>query len=158
MNNPTIIKRINRTETDLVASLFDKYRVFYKQASDLELAKGFIQARLDKNESVIFVVTVEEGGAAVPVGFTQLYPKFSSGRAIKIWVLNDLYVEPQYRKQGLGERLIHTALNYAREDQANHVELSTAIDNYTAQSLYESIGFVRLDPNTGFINYKIDLG
>jgi ribosomal protein S18 acetylase RimI-like enzyme len=151
------IKRITPTESDFVVELFDKYRVFYKQPSDIELAKNFIQARLDNNESVIFIATVNDANKTVPVGFVQLYPKFSSGRALKIWILNDLYVEPQYRKQRIGESLIKTSLKYAKEDGAKHVELSTAVDNYTAQSLYESIGFKRNDPSTDFLNYKIDL-
>jgi|SRR5690606_11592790 len=151
------IKRISSTESDLVISLFNKYRIFYKQPSDIELAKAFIQARLDKNESVIFVATFKDKDEVFPVGFTQLYPKFSSGKAIKIWVLNDLYVEQAFRKQGVGESLIKIALDYAKNDQASHVELSTAVDNYIAQSLYESIGFKKQSPNTDFFMYKIDV-
>jgi ribosomal protein S18 acetylase RimI-like enzyme len=153
----TDIKRIYSSESRLVIEMFDKYRVFYKQPSNIELAKNFIQSRLDNNESVIFVATVADNNNVIPIGFTQLYPKFSSGKAIKIWVLNDLYVEPTYRKLGVGESLIKYALKYAKEDKASHVELSTAIDNYTAQSLYDSIGFKRQNPSTDFFNYKIEL-
>lgn len=151
------IKRIDSSESSFVIELFDKYRVFYKQPSNIDLAKSFIQARLDKNESVIFVAIVKDNNKVIPVGFTQLYPKFSSGKAIKIWVLNDLYVEPEYRKQGIGEGLINSALKYAKDDRASHVELSTAVDNYLAQRLYESIGFKRQHPSTDFLDYKIDL-
>lgn len=151
------IRRINRSESSVVTELFDKYRTFYKQPSNIELAEKFIQARLDNNESVIFVATVEVNIKVIPVGFTQLYPKFSSGRAIKIWVLNDLYVEPAYRKQGIGESLINIALKYAKDDNVSQVELSTAVDNYPAQSLYESIGFKRQNPSTDFLSYKINI-
>jgi ribosomal protein S18 acetylase RimI-like enzyme len=154
---PAEIRRIESSESDLVIDLFNNYRIFYKQPSNIELAKSFIQARLDRNESVIFVATIKDKTFEVPVGFTQLYPKFSSARAIKIWVLNDLYVESKYRKQGIGERLINTALGYAKDDQANYVELSTAVDNYTAQKLYESIGFTKQEPSASFFNYKIDI-
>lgn len=67
-----------------------------------------------------------------------------------------MYVESKYRKQGIGKSLIQAGLEYSKKDGANHVELSTAEDNYTAQSLYESIGFIRQNPNTGFFNYKIE--
>jgi ribosomal protein S18 acetylase RimI-like enzyme len=154
---PIKITKIDSSQTHLVTELFDKYRVFYKQASDIELAKKFIQARLENNESVIFVATTNHADGVISVGFTQLYPKFSSGKAIKIWILNDLYVESAFRKQGIGERLINTALNYAKNDKAAHVELSTAVDNFTAQKLYESIGFVKQSPNTEFLNYKIEI-
>jgi GNAT superfamily N-acetyltransferase len=151
------IKRITSSESSLVTELFDKYRIFYKQPSDIELAENFIQARLHNNESVIFVAIIKNENNVIPVGFTQLYPKFSSGRAIKIWILNDLFVEPKHRKQGVGESLINTALKFAREDRANHVELSTAIDNRTAQNLYERLRFIRQNPDGGFYNYKIDV-
>jgi ribosomal protein S18 acetylase RimI-like enzyme len=151
------IKRINSSESSLVIDLFNKYRVFYNQPSNIDLARNFIQARLDKDESVIFVATIKDKSAVIPIGFTQLYPKFSSGRAIKIWVLNDLYVEQEHRKQGIGESLINVALKYVKEDRASHVELSTAVDNYAAQSLYESIGFKRQNPGTDFLDYRIDI-
>jgi hypothetical protein len=87
------IKRINLSEANLVIGLFDKYRVFYKKESDVGLAERFIKTRLANNESVIFVAL--EGDLSI--GFTQLYPQYSSVSAVKNWLLNDLYVEPNYR-------------------------------------------------------------
>lgn len=147
------IIRINSTQGDLVFELFNKYRVFYKQEPDIETAKKFIQARLNNNESVIFVALSNEGG--IPVGFTQLYPTYSSVSAVKNWILNDLYVEAAYRKQGIGEKLIKTALGFAKQNEARSVELSTAVDNYTAQSLYEQIGFEKQEPDAEFLTYSI---
>lgn len=151
------IKRINSAETELVIDLFDKYRIFYKQAPDITLAAAFIQARLDNNESVIFVALAGDESHVTPAGFTQLYPNYSSVRAIKNWILNDLYVEAAYRKQGIGEKLIKAALDFAREENAKFVELSTATDNFTAQSLYEAIGFQKQMPDTGFYTYRVVL-
>ncbi len=149
------IVRIDKTQVDLVADLFDKYRVFYKKESDIELAKQFIQTRLDNNESVIFVVVA--GDQSLPVGFTQLYPTYSSVRVVRNWILNDLYVEKEYRKQGIGEKLIEAAISFARQNEAKIVQLSTAVDNYTAQSLYEQIGFKKQEPETDFYTYTINL-
>lgn len=149
----TII-RIDKTQGSLVFELFDQYRVFYKKPSDITLAKTFIQERLDNNESVIFVAF----DAGKPVGFTQLYPKYSSLRTVKNWILNDLYVDKAYRKQGIGEALIRTAMDFAKQHNATFVELSTTVDNHTAQSLYEQIGFQKLIPDTAFFDYRIELG
>ncbi len=149
------VVKINHLQGNLVYQLFDNYRVFYKQPSNFELAQKFIQARLDNNESVIFVVLTDD--LATPVAFTQLYPRYSSARAVKNWILNDLYVEEGYRKQGIGALLIKQAMQFARESGAVFVELSTAIDNYTAQSLYEQIGFVQQEPEKDFYTYRISL-
>jgi ribosomal protein S18 acetylase RimI-like enzyme len=149
------IIKIDSTQAYLVYELFNQYRIFYKQPPDIDLAKKFIDARLNNNESVIFVALADN--KSKPVGFTQLYPNYSSVRAIKNWTLNDLYVDSDYRKQGIGEKLIQKALEYAKHDNANFVELSTAVDNYTAQSVYEKIGFKRQEPDTAFYTYRIDL-
>ena len=145
------IKRINLSEAKLVIGLFDKYRVFYKKLSGPGLAEQFIKARLSNNESVIFVALDGD----LPIGFTQLYPKYSSVSAVKNWILNDLYVEPSYRKQGIGEALIKTAMDFAKGDGATYVQLETAVDNCTAQSLYEGIGFEKQAPDTDFFLYRI---
>lgn len=149
------IVRINKTQGNLVFDLFNKYRVFYKQESNIKLAKDFIQARLENNESVIFVAL--EPNNSKPVGFTQLYPKYSSARAIKNWILNDLYVEETYRKHGVGSKLIETVMNFAKENGATFVEISTATDNFTAQKLYEQIGFKKQSPEVDFYTYRISL-
>lgn len=147
------IKRIGIKDAHLVITLFDQYRVFYKKPSDLPLAEKFIHDRLRNNESIIYVALI--GGK--PVGFTQLYPKYSSGAATKNWILNDLYVEADYRKHGIGRALINIAMEFARNDGSVFVQLETAIDNYTAQSLYESIGFVKQQPDEQFLVYRISL-
>lgn len=135
--NKIEIKRIDLNEADLVISLFNQYRIFYGNFSDLGMAKAFVDARLENNESVIFVAL--DGNK--PVGFTQLYPKYSSAKLSKNWILNDLFVDENYRKQGIGEGLIKTAMDFAKTQGSTFVQLETAVDNYTAQSLYEAIGF-----------------
>lgn len=147
------IKRINIDESDLVVPLFDLYRQFYKQEPDIALAEKFIRERLGKNESVIFVAMENH----VPVGFTQLYPKYSSVRASRNWILNDLYVRQGHRKSGVGRALIETAMQFAKSEGATFVQLETAVDNYTAQSLYETIGFKKQEPDTGFLLYRMDI-
>lgn len=149
------IRRITVDESQLVASLFDKYRVFYKKPSDILLAEAFIKERLGKNESVIFVALDTKNRQPVPIGFTQLYPKYSSVSAAKNWILNDLYVESSHRKQGIGEALIKTAMHFAKGEGATYVQLETAVDNYTAQSLYEAIGFEKQEPESGYLVYRI---
>ena len=146
------IIRIDITNAHLVNALFNQYRVFYKQASDINLAEEFIKERLENNESVIFLAIADDG---TPAGFTQLYPLISSVKATKNWLLNDLYVDAAHRKQGIGEALIKTALAFARQQNAKFLTLETAADNQTAQSLYEAIGFVKQQHNDAYLEYRI---
>ncbi|AHF14436.1 GNAT family N-acetyltransferase [Niabella soli] len=151
------IKRIQPAEATQVAPLFDEYRVFYKQPSDPALAEQFIETRLRNNESVIFGAFIESDGKQKAIGFTQLYPTYSSMRATKNWILNDLFVDPAYRKNGAGAALIRCAMNFAREDGAAFVQLETAFDNFTAQRLYEQTGFEQQQPDDAFLCYRINL-
>ncbi len=48
-------------------------------------------------------------------------------------------------------------MEFAKKDHAKFLELSTATDNYTAQSLYEQIGFVKQQPDNDFYTYRINL-
>lgn len=126
---------------ELLAPLFDAYRVFYEQASDLEAASAFLRERFLLRESVIFLAL--EGDTAL--GFTQLYPSFSSVSLQRLWILNDLFVIPEARGQRVGEALIGAAVEVARESGAVGVQLETAHSNLSGQKLYERLGFQRED-------------
>ena len=125
----------------LVVPLFDAYRQFYKQNSDIAAAREFLTERLKKDQSVIFLTVDERNGAQKAIGFTQLYPSFSSSSMRRLWILNDLFVVPEARKQGVGEALMERARQWALETKAEGLTLETATDNHTAQRLYEELGY-----------------
>ena len=125
---------------EVVAPLFDLYRQFYKYAPDLEGARRFIAERLKNEESVIFLALDESGEA---LGFTQLYPSFSSTTMQPLWILNDLYVRSDCRKSGVASALMERARKFGIETGAVELMLETAVDNSTAQRLYEKLGWHR---------------
>jgi len=148
-----IVKRITATSYPLVVDLFNNYRIFYKQPSDTVAAENYIRQRLHRNESIIYVVLIGDN----PVGFTQLYPTYSSLRLVKNWILNDLYVDPNHRKQGIASKLINTVIEFAKGDGSKFVQLETAHDNFNAQRLYESLGFVKQEVDGEFYLYKLNV-
>lgn len=148
------IKRIQAEEYELVTGLFDQYRVFYGQPTNISLAEEFIRERLYHNESVIYVAIADDG---LPAGFTQLYPLISSVEAFRNWLLNDLYVASAYRKQGIGEALIRAAMEFATSKGASFLQLETAVDNYNARHLYENIGFNLHETGASFLTYRFQL-
>lgn len=133
-----------------VSKLFNLYRMFYQQPSDLEGAKAYIKNRLESKDSVILVVKDNQRY----VGFTQLYPTFSSISMKRTWILNDLYVYAEARNLGIGEMLLHEAKDFAIETGAKSISLETAPDNYAAQRLYEKNGFKR---DSEFYHYELYL-
>lgn len=131
-----------------LAPLFDAYRVSYGQASDLAGAMDFLSARLNKGESVIFLAR----DRGEPVGFTQLYPTFSSVSMRTAWILNDLFVAEIARRRGVGQQLMERARQHAQETQAKGLALETARDNHPAQALYERLGWKR---DEAFFHYEL---
>jgi GNAT superfamily N-acetyltransferase len=122
-----------------VARLFDAYRVFYRQSSDVPAARAFISERFKRRDSVIFLAR-RDGDA---LGFTQLYPSLSSVSMAPIWILNDLYVDARARGTGVGRKLMNRARDFAAAGGAIRLELTTERNNTTAQRLYEAVGYAR---------------
>lgn len=136
------------SDLDSVAILFDLYRQFYNQKTDIGLAKKFINLRQKNGESLIIVAESEENKI---VGFCQLYPSFCSVAAARIYVLYDLYVLPMHRRFGVGRQLLVAAESQAILENVHHLDLTTAQSNYKAQALYESLGW---EKDSIFISYS----
>ncbi|TOG38356.1 GNAT family N-acetyltransferase [Vibrio parahaemolyticus] len=136
---------------DVIYPLFDSYRVFYGQKSDINVARKFIESRLNNNESVIFLALDEQGCG---LGFTQLYPCFSSVSVARTWVLNDLYVAETARRQGVAKKLMNAAKSMGLKDNVKGLALETAESNVNAQKLYESLGYER---ESGTYHYFLKL-
>jgi ribosomal protein S18 acetylase RimI-like enzyme len=128
-------------DLDTVAHLFDAYRQFYERAPDAPLARQFIQERMQNSQSAI-LLALADGQA---VGFCQLYPSFCSVEAKPIYVLYDLYVAADARRSGAAKSLLLAAEELAARNGKARMDLSTARTNKAAQSLYESLGWVRDD-------------
>ena len=132
-----IVLRATKVNLDQIVPLFDGYRVFYKQASDLDAAKNFMEERFGKSDSVIFIALDSDGTG---LGFTQLYPSFSSVSMQRTYILNDLYVTSEARKKGVGEALMEAAKQFAIASGSKGLTLETAVDN-PAQKLYQRLGW-----------------
>lgn len=144
-------QRADASHLDQAANLFDAYRGFYGQPSNLPQSRDFIAERIAKDESAIFLALDADGEA---LGFVQLYPTLSSIEAHRAWLLSDLFTTPAARGRGVGTLLMNTARAFALSTGAKGLILETATDNYAAQRLYESLGYVR---DTGYYTYCLDL-
>ncbi|MEO8402832.1 MAG: GNAT family N-acetyltransferase [Gammaproteobacteria bacterium] len=144
------IIKANIQHAKLLAPLFDAYRVFYRQTSDPVAALQFTQQRLTKQDSTIFLALKDSVG----IGFTQLYPSFSSINMQRIFILNDLYIAPDYRKKNIARQLLRTAKQFALANHAIELVLSTERNNDIAQKLYHSEGYIQ---NTQFLDFSLTL-
>src|SRR5262245_5010029 len=144
------VRQATVADLDLIVPLFDAYRQFYRQPADLEGARRFLRDRFEHNQSVILLAFADHA----TIGFTQLYPSFSSGAMARILILNDLFVSPAARRCGAGSALLSAAADYGRRIGAVRLELSTELTNAAARSVYERIGWKR---DAVFCTYRLAL-
>ncbi|MEK4423641.1 GNAT family N-acetyltransferase [Solibacillus sp. FSL K6-1523] len=130
------IERVDLTNVEEIARLFDSYRTFYNQTSDLIGATNFLKERIRNKESIIFAAKK----AGEFVGFTQIYPTFSSVAMKPAFILNDLYVADHCRRSGVAEKLMEEAFEYAKKNKGRFITLETGSSNTKAQALYEKMG------------------
>lgn len=148
------VRRATAADADCAALLFDQYRQFYGQQSDVDVARTFLAERIKRRESVILLARESALPLHTPVGFVQLYPAFTSVSVGRLWILNDLFVTPSARRKGVAMALMAAAGRHARRTKAVRIELTTAHDNARARRLYETLGYLE---EREFVTYRLGL-
>ncbi|MBL7878352.1 MAG: GNAT family N-acetyltransferase [Chryseobacterium gambrini] len=143
-------RKAQLADVQQLSELFDQYRIFYHKDSDIPAAEKFLTERIENNDSEIFVA--ENEGKLV--GFVQLYPLFSSTRMKRYWLLNDLYVNENYRGKGFSKQLIEASKELAKSTDAAGILLETGKSNDIGNKLYPSCGFEIYD-EVNFYEWKI---
>ncbi len=139
-------------DLEAIAELFNAYRVFYRKDADIEGAKAFVLERITHQDSEIFVAETTEKNLA---GFVQLYPLFSSTRMKKLWLLNDLFVNSDYRGKGISVGLIEEAKTLVKTTNACGMFLETEKSNTIGNNLYPKTGFV-LNEGSNYYEWNIN--
>lgn len=136
-----ITRQATSADIKELAPLFNQYRVFYIQQSNLNAATSFISERFRHKDSH-FIIAFNEDNTAM--GFTQLYPSFSSVSMQRTYILNDLFVAEHFRKKGVGKALLNAAKKFALNNNAKGLTLETDTKN-PAQHLYERLNWKKDD-------------
>lgn len=110
---------------------------FYQRTRpEVEKVHALIDILLEKEEGIQFVA--EKDGKLV--GFATLYFTFSTTKAEKITVMNDLYVVEEERGAGVAQKLFKACENHSKKNGYAHMAWVTAQDNHRAQRFYEKMG------------------
>ncbi|BAN46198.1 GNAT family N-acetyltransferase [Metapseudomonas resinovorans] len=136
------VTAVTSADLDQLAPLFAGYLEFYQVPRPLSDIQAFLEQRLERGDSTLFIARNDAGEA---LGFTQLYPFLSSLALAPAWLLSDLYVVPAARRQGVGEDLMNAARDHAQRTGACGIQLETAKTNLAGQALYERLGYKRDD-------------
>ena len=137
--NTVIVRQAVLSDLEALSALFDQYRQFQGKPADLSACRKFLHDRFDHAESTVFIAYL----SGLPVGFTQLYPSFSSTALARVFILNDLFVAEQGRREGVGTALLAAVEEYAWSFSACRVSLNVVQNNQSAQELYKAQGWVQ---------------
>lgn len=146
---PILVRQAVAADLDELAVVFDQYRQFQGQASDLAACRAFLHDRFDHGESVVFLATVDRQA----VGMAQLYPSFSSTALARVFVLNDLFVTAAGRRAGVASALLAAVEAHAWSFGACRISLNVAQSNVSGQDLYRARGWVQ--DNTFFMFHRL---
>lgn len=138
---------------DLLTPLFIKYREFYGELPFPDSSRKFLETRLKRKESVIYLALADDEDKLL--GYCQLFSSYSSLSLKRVWILNDIFVAEDARRMLVADRLLQTAKQMAKETNAVRMRVATSVSNEVAQKTYESIGFRE---DIRFKNYTLELG
>jgi GNAT superfamily N-acetyltransferase len=139
--NTITVRQAVAADIEALAGLFDQYRQFQGEASNIAAARSFLAERFNHGESVVFIATARDAA----VGFAQLYPSFSSVSLARVFVLNDLFVLEAVRGRKVASQLLSAVESYAWSFGASRVTLNVARTNVSAQQIYIARGWKQDD-------------
>jgi GNAT superfamily N-acetyltransferase len=145
------VEPISAQQLETLLPMIAAYQRFYEvEDIDAERNRAFFSRFLAPRVDGMLLGAWRDRGL---VGYACLYWHFTSLIPAETVLMNDLYIEPAHRGQGIGRALIEASAAIARERGAHHLEWATAPDNKTAQRLYDSTGAERSE----WVEYELEL-
>jgi len=149
---PTSITLVGADDLDELLPLMRGYCDFYEVAPSDEALLALARALIadPELEGVQFIARDSDDLA---IGFATIFWSWSTTRAIRIGVMNDLFVAREARGSGAAEALIEACRERCGKRGARALEWQTARDNHRAQAVYERVGGER---DETFLDYSLE--
>ena len=146
------ISLVAREELDELLPLLRAYLDFYEVDPPDEAIRALCEALIaDPEHEGVQLIARDDAGTAV--GFATIFWSWSTTRAIRIGIMNDLFVAPEARGTGLADRLIAACADECRARGARSLEWETAKDNHRAQAVYDRVGGERSE----WVSYALEV-
>lgn len=131
----------------LMRAYCDFYEVAPPDDALLAMARALVAD--PEHEGVQLIAREREGRA---IGFATIFWSWSTLKAARIGVMNDLFVTAEARGAGAADALIAACLERCRERGAVSLTWQTARDNQRAQAVYDRVGGKRSE----WLDYSLD--
>jgi ribosomal protein S18 acetylase RimI-like enzyme len=145
------VERVGPGDLPELLLLMRGYCDFYEVEPEDRALEALARALLaDPEREGVQLIARDESGEAV--GFATLYWSWSTARAGRLGVMNDLFVAPRARGRRIAERLMLACLQECASRGVAAMEWETALENKSAQALYDRMGGVR----ERWLSYSLD--
>ncbi len=129
-----------RGEIEMLAEMFDQYRVHYGETSDATRSAGWLDENLSTSRIRAFVA--EQDGKLIGFAITVELP--ASLRLAHFWQIRDLFVLPTHRRLGVARSLLASVREAAIASSALRLVVQTEEDNRPALRLYTGSGYAAI--------------
>jgi GNAT superfamily N-acetyltransferase len=149
------IRRASEADASAVAQLLHDFNSEYE---DYTPGVAALTERLGELLADGAITVLLAGGP--PTGFALFRLRPSLWAKAGDAYLEELYVAPDHRRQGIGRALLEASINAARKAGANHFELTTGETDKEARTLYEGRGFTNREGSPEgprMLYYELDL-
>jgi ribosomal protein S18 acetylase RimI-like enzyme len=128
--------------TDLAGKMVDFHRSldnYYKPLSAYKNLEKELAGELADKNSLFLVIEKDNKIIGYFRGSIEPAPAYASPK--KIGVIYDIYVQKEYRKQGVGEALMKEILEWFQSKNIKNIELSVDARNNNAINFWKKFGF-----------------
>ena len=133
------IARVTDQDLPELLPLLRGYLDFYEVAPADDAVLALCRALIaDPGREGVQLLARDDDGRAL--GFATLFWTWTTTRAGRLGVMNDLFVAPEARGRGAADALILACRDAVREHGAVALEWQTALDNHRAQAVYDRVG------------------
>jgi len=144
------IRKVEADDASRWRELWDGYTRFYEREPVDEVTHHAWTRILDPASPVHAIVAEREDGFVI--GMANYLIHESTSQLRPVCYLQDLFVDPEIRGEGVGARLIDWLVDEAKRNGWSRLYWNTRENNYRARALYD-----RYTPHSGFVRYVIDL-
>ncbi len=127
------------TEEDL-PSLLELYAQLDSANAELQLEPSLkVWKEIEENKNIIYIGAVDQG-KVVATCFAVIIPNLTNHNRPMCFIEN-VVTDQNYRKQGLGKKVIDEAIRIAKENNCYKAFLESGVQRTEAHKFYEKLGF-----------------
>lgn len=132
-----VIRPMRREDADAVVEMINALAAHHGDAASVT-RDGLLRDAFGQIPWIKVLVLESDSGL---IGYCVLHPLYKAQTATRALELQHLFVRPEWRGKGMGQRLIDGALEAARSSGCAYVSVGTTDENLAAQSFYLHLGF-----------------